>query len=61
MKSRHPSCRTSSYSSKSTGMAARSKAYETVLREGGTHKQAVQSYVAGNKWATENAKAVGNI
>jgi len=58
---RHPSCQTRSYSSKSTGMAARSKAHNEVLRNGGTKRQAVGAYVAGNVHATENAKGVGNL
>lgn len=62
MSSRHPSCRTSSYGgSKSTGMAARSKAHDSVRKSGGSPKDATAAYVAGNRHATENAKAVGNL
>lgn len=61
MKGLHPSCQTRSYSSKSTGMAARSKAHDQVRKNGGTNRQAVGAYVAGNVHATENAKAVGNL
>ncbi len=42
------------------GGATRNADYKKVLRQTGDHRQAVRAYCAGNKWATENAKAVGN-
>jgi hypothetical protein len=59
MSRRHPSCTTSS--SRGTGTAARMQAHNEVRRQGGTPRQAIGAYVAGNKWATENARAVGNL
>lgn len=60
--SRHPSCRTSSSSgSRSTGMAARSQAHDSVRKSGGSPQAAVGAYCAGNQHLTENAKAVGNL
>lgn len=43
------------------GTAARDKAYKEVYKRTRDHRAAVRAYCAGNKWATENAKAVGNI
>ena len=45
---------------KGTGLAARSKAYKQTLRQTRDRRAAVRSYSQGNKWASENAKAVGN-
>jgi hypothetical protein len=59
MSKRHPSSQVRS--SKGTGTASRMQAHNEVLRNGGTRRQAIGAYVAGNKWATENARAVGNI
>jgi len=35
--------------------------YKRVYKETGDHHEAIRAYCRGNKWATENAKAVGNI
>jgi hypothetical protein len=59
MSKRHPSSQVRS--GKSTGLAARSEAHNRVLRNGGSRRQAVGAYCQGNKWLTENAKAVGNL
>ena len=42
------------------GTAQRNADYKDVYRATGDHKAAIRSYCAGNKWLTENAKAVGN-
>lgn len=42
------------------GTAARNADYKRVYRQTGDHRAAVRAYCAGNKWLTENAKAVGN-
>lgn len=42
------------------GLAERDEAYVRVRRSGGSPRQAVRAYCAGNQWATENAKGVGN-
>jgi hypothetical protein len=57
--SRHPASRTSS--SKGSGTASRMERHNEVRRNGGTPRQAIAAYTAGNKWATENARAVGNL
>ena len=62
MSVRHPACNVSRpSSSKSTGMAARSAVYDKVYSTTKNHKAAVEASTNGNKWATENAKATGNI
>ena len=38
----------------------RSKAYKETLRATRNPRAAVRAYAAGNRWAEENAKAVGN-
>ena len=43
------------------GEAKRIEDYKRVYSQTGDHRAAIRVYVAGNKWATENAKAVGNI
>jgi hypothetical protein len=43
-----------------TGGAARMEAYRQAYRATGDHRQGVRAYCQGNKWLTENAKAVGN-
>ena len=45
---------------KGDGTASRMEAHNAVRRAGGTPRQAIRAYCAGNRWATENAKAVGN-
>ena len=45
----------------STSSQARTARYVSARRSGASPRSATHSYVAGNKWATENAKAVGNI
>ena len=42
------------------GVAKRSQDYKETYKATRSHKAAVRAYCAGNKWATENAKAVGN-
>lgn len=42
------------------GTAERVKDYKMVYAATRNHKAAIRAYCAGNKWATENAKAVGN-
>lgn len=42
------------------GLATRNADYKEVYRQTRDHRQAVRAYCAGNKWLTENAKAVGN-
>ena len=43
---------------------AEKKAYKEAVRAGKSHGDArragIRAYCAGNKWLTENAKAVGN-
>ena len=34
--------------------------YKKTYKKTGDHKAAIRSYCPGNKWLTENAKAVGN-
>lgn len=43
-----------------TSTCERDKRYKETYRATRDHRAAVRSYCAGNKWATENAKAVGN-
>lgn len=43
-----------------TSGAARQEAYVTTLRETRDPRAAVRAYCGGNRWAQENAKAVGN-
>lgn len=45
---------------KPDGMASRMEAHNAVRRAGGTPREAIRAYCQGNKWLTENAKAVGN-
>lgn len=59
MSRRHPSCQVSS--SRGTGMAARSAAYNETYKKTKNHKAAVAASTAGHKWSTENAKATGNL
>lgn len=42
------------------GEASRVRDYKETYRRTRDHRMAVRAYCAGNKWATENAKAVGN-
>jgi len=42
------------------GLATCNKIYKEVYKSTGNHKAAIRAYCEGNKWATENAKAVGN-
>ncbi len=44
-----------------TGLVDRDKAYVEVLHKTKDPRKATAVYVEGNKWATENAKAVGNL
>jgi hypothetical protein len=43
-----------------TDLQARSKAYKETLKATRNPRAAVRAYCAGNRWAEENAKAVGN-
>jgi len=43
-----------------TGLAARDERYVRVRKAGGSPREAVRAYCAGNRWLTENAKGVGN-
>ena len=43
-----------------TSLASRDARYVSTLRSTRDPRAAVRSYCSGNKWATENAKAVGN-
>lgn len=43
-----------------SGTAACDAAYVAVRRAGGSPRAAVRAFCAGNRWATENAKGVGN-
>jgi len=45
----------------STSMWSRDQAYKNARNSGGSPRTATNAFVSGNKWATENAKAVGNI
>ena len=47
-------------SSKQIGLAERTKEYKKVHKQTHNPRAAVRAYCSGNKWATENAKAVGN-
>ena len=38
----------------------RDQAYKKVYKQTRDRRAATRAYCAGNKWATENAKAVGN-
>ena len=42
------------------GTAARNRDAKAVYKATGDHRAAIRAYCAGNKWLTENAKAVGN-
>lgn len=42
------------------GTASRMAAHNAVRRAGGSPREAIRAYCQGNKWLTENAKAVGN-
>lgn len=42
------------------GEQSRMRDHNAVLRATGDRRAAIRAYCAGNKWATENAKAVGN-
>lgn len=46
--------------SDSTSLCERDRAYVQVRRSGGSPRAATRAYCAGNVWATENAKGVGN-
>lgn len=46
---------------KSDSLWDRTNAHNSVRKNGGTPREAIQAYCAGNKWLTENAKAVGNL
>ncbi len=43
-----------------TGTARRDHTFKEVLKSSRNHRTATRAYCQGNKWATENAKAVGN-
>ena len=43
-----------------TGLQDRDKAYKETYKRTGSKRMATRAYCSGNKWATENAKAVGN-
>lgn len=43
-----------------SGLATRTAAYRAVYHNTGDHRAAVRAYCQGDKWLTENAKAVGN-
>ena len=45
---------------KNMSMADRDKAYKKVYKQTKDKRQATRAYCAGNKWASENARAVGN-
>ena len=47
--------------SKKTSKYERDKAAKKVWRETKDKRASVSAYVAGNKWATENARGVGNL
>lgn len=42
------------------GTASRTADYRKVYSQTRDHRAAIRAYCAGNKWLTENAKAVGN-
>lgn len=42
------------------GIMERNEDYKRTLQRTRDPRAAVRAYCAGNKWATENAKAVGN-
>jgi hypothetical protein len=42
------------------GEASRLRDYRAVYRATRDHRAAIRAYCSGNKWLTENAKAVGN-
>jgi len=42
------------------GTASRMADHNAVRRAGGTPRQAIRAYCAGNRWLEENARAVGN-
>lgn len=42
------------------GLSTRLSDYKKVYSATRNHYAAIKSYCAGNKWLTENAKAVGN-
>lgn len=42
------------------GLAARDERHTRVRASGGTPREAVRAYCAGNRWMVENAKGVGN-
>ena len=43
-----------------TSLKDRDDAYKKTYRATGNRRAATRAYCSGNKWATENAKAVGN-
>ena len=43
-----------------SGIRERTEAYKSTYGYSRDSKASVRSYCSGNKWATENAKAVGN-
>lgn len=43
-----------------TGLAERTKVYSDTLKRTKDPRVATRTYCQGNKWATENAKGVGN-
>ena len=45
---------------KPMGLKDRDDAYKKVYRATGNKRAATRAYCSGNKWATENARAVGN-
>jgi len=48
-------------SKEKTSLYERDKAYKKALRVTRDRSMAVKAYCGGNKWANENARAVGNI
>ena len=45
---------------KETSLINRDKMYKDILKTTKNPRTATRAYCQGNKWATENAKAVGN-
>ena len=44
-----------------TGTQSRMQRHNEVLRQTRDPRQAIAAYCQGNKWAMENARAVGNL
>ena len=43
------------------GLARRTEDYVRILSSTGNRRVATAAYCAGNRWLTENARAVGNL